>query len=131
MSSFCTQLTSIYQTDVETAEEFPETFKAFMDWIGAESSVLVSWGAYDLKQIKQDCQFHGIENPEIFQQHFNLKKAFSEVRNIRPCGMKRALNILGIELLGTHHRGIDDARNIAKIFQSIASTIIPKYSILS
>ena len=31
-------------------------------------------------------------------------------------GMKGALRNENIKLEGTHHRGIDDARNIAKIF---------------
>jgi 3'-5' exoribonuclease 1 len=30
-------------------------------------------------------------------------------------GMARALNLANIELEGTHHRGIDDAKNIAKL----------------
>jgi inhibitor of KinA sporulation pathway (predicted exonuclease) len=30
--------------------------------------------------------------------------------------MEKALNKLNIPLEGTHHRGIDDAKNIAKIF---------------
>jgi len=33
--------------------------------------------------------------------------------------MKEALRILHIPLEGTHHRGIDDARNIAKIVKKI------------
>ena len=31
--------------------------------------------------------------------------------------MAQALQQLGLELKGTHHRGIDDARNIAAIFR--------------
>ena len=31
--------------------------------------------------------------------------------------MKKALNILNLNLKGTHHRGIDDALNIAEIFK--------------
>jgi 3'-5' exoribonuclease 1 len=30
--------------------------------------------------------------------------------------MKNALELEGLKLDGTHHRGIDDARNIAKVF---------------
>lgn len=33
--------------------------------------------------------------------------------------MAQSLEILGIELKGTHHRGIDDARNIAAIYKYI------------
>jgi inhibitor of KinA sporulation pathway (predicted exonuclease) len=30
-------------------------------------------------------------------------------------GMAKALRHVGLELQGTHHRGIDDARNIARL----------------
>ena len=34
----------------------------------------------------------------------------------RGIGMKKALNLLNIPLEGKHHRAIDDAKNISKIF---------------
>jgi inhibitor of KinA sporulation pathway (predicted exonuclease) len=42
----------------------------------------------------------------MFAEAMGLKKAK---------GLGRALRIAGLELLGTHHRGIDDARNIARL----------------
>jgi len=33
--------------------------------------------------------------------------------------MSRALDLLGLPLEGIHHRGIDDARNITKIFITV------------
>ena len=42
--------------------------------------------------------------------------AFSAKQGIaKKPGMAGALAHVGIELTGTHHRGIDDARNIAKL----------------
>jgi len=32
------------------------------------------------------------------------------------CGMPEALRFIGENLEGTHHRGSDDSRNIAKIY---------------
>lgn len=60
--------------------------------------------------------------PAVFRNHVNLKQFFADVHDRKPCGMRKALNILGLELLGKHHRGIDDARNIARI----AATILPE-----
>ncbi|MNV83539.1 hypothetical protein D3C71_1773530 [compost metagenome] len=34
----------------------------------------------------------------------------------REAGMSAALRKFGLKLEGTHHRGIDDAKNITKIF---------------
>ena len=115
LSSFCKNLTSIKQEDVDTAETFPVVFNRFISWIGDLSEVILcSWGAYDKNQLLVDCKRHSIKYP-FGEKHINLKKMFAEQRGIKPCGMKRALQILGLPLEGTHHRAIDDARNIAEI----------------
>jgi 3'-5' exoribonuclease 1 len=49
-------------------------------------------------------------------QHISIKHQYSEITNTKLMGMKAALTKEGIVLDGTHHRGIDDARNISKIF---------------
>jgi len=121
LSTFCTQLTSITRADVDSAADFRVVFPEFLNWIGVEPYTLCSWGAYDLNQFRVDCQRHQIAIPSAFERHINLKKAFAGWKNIKPCGMKAALNILGINLEGQHHRAIDDARNIAKI----ASVLLP------
>ena len=40
-----------------------------------------------------------------------------ELRTKRGLGMVRMLNMLGLRLVGRHHSGIDDCRNIARIVQ--------------
>jgi 3'-5' exoribonuclease 1 len=122
LSAFCTELTSIRQEDVDNVDDFTVVFPAFLDWIGSEPFTLCSWGAYDVGQFRVDCQRHSFPFPSTFEQHINLKKAFAAWKDIRLCGMKRALEILNLPLTGTHHRGIDDARNIAKI----ANQLLPE-----
>lgn len=115
LSEFCTNLTSIRTEDVVTAPDFPDALASFLSWIGPPPVTMGSWGAYDMLQFGVDCRRHGVPWPEVFDRHINLKKAFAERRGIKPCGMRAALRILGIPLQGTHHRAIDDARNIVKI----------------
>ena len=115
LSDFFTELTSIKQQDVDYVDEFGIVFGRFLDWIGNEPFYLCSWGKYDYRQFKIDCEMHGITFPKTFERHINLKKDFSVLKGVPPCGMKKALYILEMPLKGTHHRGIDDARNIAKI----------------
>jgi inhibitor of KinA sporulation pathway (predicted exonuclease) len=124
LSEFCQKLTSIRQTDVDTAGPFPEVFAAFLDWIGPHSYTLCSWGDYDLQQLRQDCKLHQVPFPKRFRKkHLNLKQAFADLKRVRPCGMQQALQMLGIPLAGTHHRGIDDARNIARIARVVLPTL--------
>jgi len=115
LSAFCRKLTSIRQEDVDAAEPFPVVFPRFVEWIGAEPFVLCSWGAYDLNQFRQDCRRHGMALPAAFERHVNLKTQFARLRGIKSCGMAAALRVAGVPLEGTHHRAIDDARNIAKL----------------
>lgn len=115
LSEFCTRLTSIRQADVDGAGYFWEVFPRFVEWIGDEPFVLCSWGGYDLNQFRQDCQRHRLPLPPAFERHLNLKKEFARLRDVKVCGMAKALEIADIPLEGTHHRAADDARNIAKL----------------
>lgn len=124
LSEFCTRLTSIRQEDVDSADTFPEVFRRYLDWIGPEPFTLCSWGAYDLNQFRKDCRRHGIELPPAFERHVNLKQEHSRIRRVRPMGMSKALASEKIPLEGTHHRGLDDARNIAKLAQIILPQIV-------
>ena len=123
LSEFCTQLTSIRQAAVGQAKPFKEVFEEFLSWIGTEPFTLCSWGAYDLNQFKRDCLRHNITFPASFNNHINLKQEFAILKGIRPCGMKKALQLLGIGLEGQHHRAIYDARNIARMAQLILPSI--------
>ena len=118
LSEFCKTLTSITQKEVDGAPHFPEALQNFQDWIASFDSeyLLCSWGRYDKNQFKMDCIRFGIDHSWT-EAHISLKHQHPNVSNNRRLmGMKGALAKEGFELEGTHHRGIDDAWNIAKIF---------------
>jgi 3'-5' exoribonuclease 1 len=117
LTPFCTRLTSITQADVDAAPAFPEVFGRLTRWIYSHPAphVFCSWGDYDRTQFEQDCRFHNVPYA-LPHRHLNLKRAFSERRGIgKKLGMAGALAQAGLPLTGTHHRGIDDARNIARL----------------
>jgi inhibitor of KinA sporulation pathway (predicted exonuclease) len=124
LSDFCRELTSIGQRDVDGAEDFVSVFADFVEWIGeAPPFVLCSWGGYDLNQFRVDCARHHLALPAAFERHVNLKKHFASLLGLRKeLGMERALAKAGLPLVGTHHRGIDDARNIARL----AKLVLPQ-----
>ena len=120
LSDFCKALTSITQEEIDTAETFPiviEQFKSAVESAAGEllqNLVFLSWGNYDRKQFVNDCNLHKVPYP--FGQHVNLKEKFAEKFKVKKCGVPKALKHLNLDFIGTHHRGIDDATNIAKIF---------------
>ena len=115
LTDFCKELTTIKQQDIDLAEEFPKVLKDFLNWIGTEDFILMSWGFYDKNQFIHDCRLHDLDISWI-KEHKNIKLEFADKMHCRPCGMDRALSLLHLDLLGTHHRGIDDAHNISKIY---------------
>lgn len=118
LSDFCIQLTSIQQSDVDEAPEFPAALNSFLAWIAcfAGSYILCSWGYYDRVQFKNDCVLHELDW-NWTNRHISLKHQYAAIKgNRRPSGMKRALKSENIPLDGTHHRALDDVKNILKIF---------------
>ena len=115
LTEFCTALTSITQQDVDNAKGFPDVLDQLIQWAARyPNSVFSSWGEYDRKQLARDCSFHRVRYP--FEDHVNLKKLFAAAMGLRkPDGMAPALRRVGLPLQGTHHRGIDDARNIVRL----------------
>lgn len=114
---FCTELTRITQAMVDGAPGFPEALRATCErlvWPHPGQTVFGSWGDYDDRQLRQDCAYHRIPFP--LPPHVNLKRRFSEALGLpKKLGMADALAHVGLPLIGTHHRGIDDARNIARL----------------
>ncbi len=124
LTPFCTELTSITQADVDAAPTLPEVVEQWIAWsVPFEECVFSSWGSYDHNQLVQDCRFHGIAMPFLLEP-INLKAEFSAQLKIRRrMGMKEALSRAGLTLDGTHHRGIDDARNIARLLPFIVGDV--------
>jgi inhibitor of KinA sporulation pathway (predicted exonuclease) len=120
LTRFCQELTSISQADVDNAPLYPEAIKNLHQWLkNYYNYIFGSWGNYDKNQFIQDSNYHQISYP-INADHVNLKELFSLNQGFKTkFGMARALEIAGIELKGTHHRGIDDARNIARLMPYI------------
>lgn len=120
LTAFCTELTSITQEQVDTAPGFSDMVTRLRVWAEQyPGHLFCSWGDYDRNQLMRECRIHGVEYP-FGDGHLNLKKRFSEWQDLRmKLGMAGALRRAGIPLDGTHHRGIDDARNIAKLLPFI------------
>lgn len=118
LSDFCIGLTSITQENIDSANEFPVVILSFIEWINSFEGdyILCSWGHYDRVQFKNDCELHELDWSWT-NRHISLKHQYGKMKGQqRAPGMKRALKSEKIPLDGTHHRGIDDAKNILKIF---------------
>ncbi|HEY1195360.1 3'-5' exonuclease [Flavobacterium sp.] len=116
VSLFCTELTTITQDLLDqNGVSFEDAINQLVDEYNPDLYTWASYGQYDLNMLTKQCKSFGISYP-MGDEHINVKEYFAEKFGlVKPTGMNGALHMLNIPLEGTHHRGIDDAKNIAKI----------------
>lgn len=117
VSSFCTQLTTLTPDQVNGGELFVSRARLLeRQRFDGSNRAWVSWGDYDRKMFEEMSKLYEIRNP-CRGKHMNLKTMFTVFHGLNnELGLDVALKHLDIKLEGTHHRGVDDAKNIAKIF---------------
>jgi inhibitor of KinA sporulation pathway (predicted exonuclease) len=133
---FCTALTSITSAELRDAPLFPVVFAQHEDWLrghglqvhaGDEGSAFrfILCGDWDLQRmLPTQCRASVPpirELPEAWRSWVNIKRIFETCMEGRARSMTYMLEALGLELVGRHHRGIDDCRNIARIAQALAA----------
>lgn len=115
VSAFCTQLTGLTPQEVAQGITFSEACEALRRDFQADSRPWASWGDYDWKQLQKQSAELGLSYP-MSQQHTNAKKVYADAHGLkRRPGMAQALEHAGLALEGRHHRGVDDAWNIAAL----------------
>lgn len=118
LSSFCRELTSITQEQVNRANKFESVIEDFQDWINIfeDNYLLCSWGNFDKTALINDCERVGVE-ADWLEEHINVKKQYQRLKGLKnPRGLRKAVEKEGFEFTGIHHRGISDAENLAKVF---------------
>ncbi|WP_437683659.1 exonuclease domain-containing protein [Sorangium sp. So ce131] len=113
VSPFCTALTTLTQQDVDAGVSFREACVVLRDELKAQDRLWASYGDYDRRMFERQCQARGVPFP-FGPSHLNVKTLFAVTHALsREEGMAEALERAGLPLKGTHHRGGDDAYNIA------------------
>jgi inhibitor of KinA sporulation pathway (predicted exonuclease) len=122
VSPFCTQLTSITPEMVSHGISFKDACDQLKEEYLTTRRSWASYGYYDQVMFIKQCERTGVPYP-FSSSYLNIKTLLPlRLKLKRELGMKKALDKLGIPLEGTHHRGVDDAKNIAKILRSIFAT---------
>jgi len=124
LSEYCTNLTSIRQQDVDLGYDFvPATFQ-FNEYLDKyDDEYIMSWGYYDKNQLLRESTDKNADisklETKLLNKHLNAKNQFAHIMGRKRCGIMKALNILKLDFEGTHHRGIDDCENVARIYKKI------------
>ncbi|MET7440493.1 MULTISPECIES: 3'-5' exonuclease [unclassified Streptomyces] len=119
VSDFCTELTGLTQAEVEQGVTFADACRILVQDHEAGERPWASWGEYDRRQFARQSQAHEVAYPfgrPTERTHTNAKAVFAAAYGLRKKpGMAHALQIAGLPLEGRHHRGEDDAYNIAAL----------------
>ncbi|MFD2335575.1 exonuclease domain-containing protein [Pedobacter mendelii] len=120
IGTFCTELTTITPEMVaQDGISFIEACTLLKKQYLSQSYPWASFGAYDMKQFQRQCSATDVGYP-FSPSHINVKTLFALKKKLdHEHGMAGALELLDLPLEGTHHRGVDDAKNIAKILNWI------------
>lgn len=120
LTDFCKQLTSIQQTDVDSAGTYVEVGKELGAFLAQyPNAAWASWGDYDARQLERDAGFAACPSQLQGLTHFNARKWHAGLYDDRPKSLKQTVESLGLVWQGIYHRGIDDARNVAAIIKEM------------
>ena len=123
VSDYCTRLTTLTPDLVAGGVPFDEACSVLIHRFRSRERVWASYGDYDRKQFERQCRRDGVVYP-FSSGHINVKTLFALSCSLaREEGMSGALHRLGLPLEGIHHRGGDDAWNIAAILSRLLAAI--------
>jgi inhibitor of KinA sporulation pathway (predicted exonuclease) len=119
VGEYCTRLTTLTQKQVDEGVSLEKACRVLKRKYGSKDRVWASFGDYDRRQFERQCSTEGIGYP-FGPTHINVKNLFAVTYGLpHEVGMPQALEHLGLPLEGTHHRGVDDAANIAAILSRL------------
>ena len=125
VSEFCHNLTGITQEQVNGGVSLKEALKTHLEWLkehcnnSTENVIIVTCGHWDLQtMLPMDLGLNHLRYPDpVYKSWVNIKQAFTAaLKPFRVRSMPQMLKHLKLEMIGRHHSGIDDSKNIARIF---------------
>jgi 3'-5' exoribonuclease 1 len=130
LSEFCVALTSITQADVDAADPIEVVLPRFIDWARSFNgdATFVSWGLFDkaIFERMKNKQGKDIDITYLVKHHFSAKHRAKKM-GLCGAGLGKTLKHLKIPFEGRQHRGIDDARMIAKVFDRYYEKVTSEY----
>jgi inhibitor of KinA sporulation pathway (predicted exonuclease) len=115
VSEFCTRLTTLTADHLKEAGSLADATRVLKREFLSQERLWASWGDYDRRQFERVCKEQSVGYP-FGISHLNVKTLFAVARGSeRELGLDEAYARLGLSLEGTHHRGADDAWNIAGV----------------
>jgi inhibitor of KinA sporulation pathway (predicted exonuclease) len=137
LSRFCTRLTGITQSQVDSAPPFSEVMIQHHGWL-KENKVLglggemayVTWGDWDfMSAFPNQCDISSVEIPEWATRWINLKQIVTTYMGVpKRCTLKDLVTrYLGLEWQGREHSGMDDCVNTVSVLRNLVQSGVKPY----
>ncbi|CAH8468940.1 unnamed protein product [Heterobilharzia americana] len=142
LSTFCSNLTGIQQSDLENVPTLAVVLKKFEHWLRktketlgcsfkgqqTTTAIFVTWTDWDISTCLWDeCRRKKLPLPGDMLSRIDLKAIFQQWLGSHKVGqkwrggLKDALHLIGLRFEGRPHRGIDDAKNTARLLLHLLS----------
>ena len=122
VSDSCTRLTGHTADDLRRkGRPIAEVLRTFSKNFGPSKKVLMSWGD-DWKELARDAELAGVTNPFPREAFQNIGQMFTLLSGSKTrLGLTAALEAAELGFDGVPHRGVDDARNTARLYVHYAA----------
>lgn len=136
LSQFCRDLTHITQEQVNNGRSFPVVLQAHYDWLRAsipnyseQEVYIMTCGNWDMATMAViEYEIHRMPResiPPVYLRFINIKNEFKACtkkgkrHGQHAGGLAAMLSYYHLDFIGQPHSGIDDCRNIARVFQKM------------
>ena len=123
VDAFIKDLTGITREDVAQANDLAKAVDEFLNWIGNDEAICVSWSMSDKYQFKKEMRSKGIINEKInalYNTWIDCQQLFSDKSHTeRSWSLAEALIASGIDSKGHAHNGLIDSLNTAILFRKL------------
>jgi inhibitor of KinA sporulation pathway (predicted exonuclease) len=115
VNNFCTFLTGHTPEAVDKGVSLKEACEKLVTEWNSKNMLWISQGNFDREIFRSNCILYGVQYP-FGPNHMNIAQIFSIFTGrAKQLGMKKQLNVLGLELEGRHHSGVSDSFNISRV----------------
>lgn len=122
LSNFCTELTGIIQSTVDSADKINIVYEQHYEWLLENTNqfdlpvYIITVGHWDLlTMLPIERKNKRLRQYDVYTSYINIKDDFKQFYKHKSGSLPEMLQYLGLSLDGRHHSGIDDTRNTAKI----------------
>ncbi|XP_022935722.1 uncharacterized exonuclease domain-containing protein At3g15140 [Cucurbita moschata] len=118
----------------DTAILYKDVIQQFEDWLVEhqlwrkelggvlDRAAFVTCGNWDIKtQVPHQCSVSNMKLPDYFMEWINIKDVYLNFYQKKATGMTTMMRQLEIPLVGSHHLGIDDTKNIVRVLQRMVA----------